>query len=142
MAQSGEHSGRNISFSPEKDVRYVRNLQQISDDEKAYLWSSDKERDDTMHSILKTVRMIQMNGKKTRRCIRGIEQYIFPEFTEQKKINKDCVLLAVLQEQDRQKTLGIYDPEELRNASKSASEWARNLALKDGAEDAKEVSLH
>eukprot|EP00957_Ditylum_brightwellii_P156310 11897310-Ditylum_brightwellii.AAC.1 len=51
------------------------------------------------------------------------------------KINCNCVHSGVLKEQHRQQMLGIHDPEEIRNVSFISSQWARNVALKQGAVD-------
>eukprot|EP00957_Ditylum_brightwellii_P029201 2207302-Ditylum_brightwellii.AAC.1 len=71
------------------------------------------------------------------RCIRGLEHMRSPAHFEQIRINADCVYSGVLREQQRQRMLGIHDPEEIEKISAAASLWARNVALERGAVDKK-----
>ncbi len=54
------------------------------------------------------------------------------------KKRKD-VFMSVMQEQHRQRSLGIYDVESLRTVSTIATEWARDRAVELGGDDAIEV---
>uniref|UniRef100_A0A7S4R9E9 Uncharacterized protein n=1 Tax=Ditylum brightwellii TaxID=49249 RepID=A0A7S4R9E9_9STRA len=99
-----------------------------------HLQNQDKRK--IQHSIKKTLKAMQKNTNTCNRCIRGLEHMISPEHFEQKKINRDCVQLGVLKEQQRQEMYGIIDSNELRNISSKASKWARNKALEQGAIDA------
>mmetsp|Transcript_32968 Transcript_32968/g.43936 ORF Transcript_32968/g.43936 Transcript_32968/m.43936 type:complete len:119 (-) Transcript_32968:89-445(-) len=108
----------------------------MSDDEKAMLWYTNQDKRKIQHSIKKTLKAMQKNTNTCNRCIRGLEHMRSPEHLEQKKINLDCVRLGVLKEQQRQQMFGIFDPNELRNISSKASEWAKNNALQQGTIDA------
>lgn len=61
------------------------------------------------------------------KCI-GIEQFLHPEIAHQKKEMKKYHVYAVLTEQSRQQSLGIYDEERLANISDAISEWSRQNA--------------
>jgi hypothetical protein len=47
--------------------------------------------------------------------------------------------MSVMQEQNRQRSLGINDVESLRAVSAMATKWARERAVELGSEDAMEV---
>mmetsp|Transcript_12988 Transcript_12988/g.17455 ORF Transcript_12988/g.17455 Transcript_12988/m.17455 type:complete len:154 (+) Transcript_12988:754-1215(+) len=124
----------NITFSPNDDVFVIERYEDImSDDEKAMLWYTNQDKRKIQHSIKKTLKAMQKNTNTCNRCIRGLEHMRSREHLEQTKINTDCVRLGVLKEQQRQKVHGIFDPNELRNISSKASEWAKNKALEQGA---------
>uniref|UniRef100_A0A7S4RAE5 Uncharacterized protein n=2 Tax=Ditylum brightwellii TaxID=49249 RepID=A0A7S4RAE5_9STRA len=92
------------------------------------------------HSIKKTLKAMRKNMNTNQRCIRGLEHMRSPEHFEQIKVNADCVYIGVLKEQQRQRAIGINDPEEIQKISAAASLWARNVARKRGAVD--EISTH
>lgn len=75
-------------------------------------------------------------GKITDTCSRGLEHLKSRAHLEQRNINKDCVTNAVFLEQERQRSVGTTDEDEVAEASKACSKWARDLALSNGASDA------
>jgi len=72
---------------------------------------------------------MRKNMNTDHRCIRGLEHMRSPAHFEQIRINADCVYSGVLREQQRQRMLGIHDPEEIEKISAAASLWARNVAF-------------
>ena len=72
-------------------------------------------------------------------CLRGLEAYLsisFNKLMQQKRVE---VMESVMNEQMRQRNLGMWDSNALRAVCAQATEWARGRALDLGIEDAKEV---
>uniref|UniRef100_A0A6V2EY48 Uncharacterized protein n=1 Tax=Ditylum brightwellii TaxID=49249 RepID=A0A6V2EY48_9STRA len=133
-----ERVKKRVHFVSEDDVFIIeRYADMMTDGEKASLWYTRQDDIRIQRSISKTIRNVQNNTDAKHRCIRGLEHMISPEYSEQRNTNIDFVRISVLREQRKQQMLGIYDQDEMRKKSLSASEWARYIALEQGAADEK-----
>mmetsp|Transcript_18211 Transcript_18211/g.25065 ORF Transcript_18211/g.25065 Transcript_18211/m.25065 type:complete len:161 (-) Transcript_18211:150-632(-) len=127
---------RNIRFCASNDTLFVRSHTDMSDEEKAATWYTDQDKKNMRISLMKTIKSMQKNGLACERCTRGLEHMRTPEHLEQRQINKECNISAVLEEQQRQRSLGIDDPAEMRRISEASSQWSKNMALKSSEADA------
>lgn len=69
-------------------------------------------------------------------CLRGYEAYFSVSMNKATKYARELVLSVVLAEQSRQRMVGVFDPESLRQLCGQASQWARDTALVLGITDA------
>jgi hypothetical protein len=72
-------------------------------------------------------------------CLRGYEAYFSLDINKAMKDSRTLLISLVLTEQDRQRAVGINDPEALRFAGAAVSQWAGDNALKLGESDEVEV---
>mmetsp|Transcript_21451 Transcript_21451/g.31880 ORF Transcript_21451/g.31880 Transcript_21451/m.31880 type:complete len:153 (-) Transcript_21451:137-595(-) len=127
---------KRVHFAPQIRVIVIGRYEEIMTDyERTMLWYTNRDKTKIIHSVQKTIKMVQRSNITFKRCIRGIEHLACPELFEQIKINKDCVHFGVLREQHRQQMLGIRDVEEMRKVSSVASQWARKKAFELGIKD-------
>jgi hypothetical protein len=130
---------RRVSFQDELDVKFVQNLSHKHRDD---IWFSADEMHSFGYKTALTVRTItstmtmaeyaELHVKDTSAFL-GLEKY-FTDTSHQKiKDQRRVVRRAVFLEQQRQLRAGIYDPDEMANVAKAASDWswkrARIIAL-------------
>jgi hypothetical protein len=72
-------------------------------------------------------------------CLRGYEAYFSLDINKAMKDSRALAISLVLTEQDRQRAVGMKDPEALRFAGAAVSQWAGDNALKLGESDEVEV---
>uniref|UniRef100_A0A7S4K4F7 Uncharacterized protein n=1 Tax=Odontella aurita TaxID=265563 RepID=A0A7S4K4F7_9STRA len=117
---------------------------EFSEDERVALWFSPRELGGIRANVRRTVKSMRRREQKSASgdngnnefCDRGLEHLRSSEHVEQHKINRDCCLAAVLDEQSRQLAMGRCDNETLANASTQGSQWARHKARVEGLRDA------
>jgi hypothetical protein len=82
-----------------------------------------------------------MSGEETNEgeCFRGLEDIISIQASQAMKTRKIGVALAVLNEQRRQRTIGLSDTKRIKIKSKMASRKSRTLARERAEQDAKEA---
>ena len=69
-------------------------------------------------------------------CLRGYEAYFSLQANKEYKLKRQMVWKSVLQEQARQKRLGITDKTMMHLVSSHATQWARDTATDLGMADA------
>ena len=72
-------------------------------------------------------------------CFRGLEDGLSIQASQAMKGRKIGVALAVLNEQRRQRTIGVSDTKRIKMKSKIASRKSRTLAIERAEQDAKEA---
>lgn len=70
-------------------------------------------------------------------CYRGMEEVLNEEYACRMANQRSSLRKEVLDEQERQRQLGAYDDNDLREISTALSEWARMHALELGRHDAR-----
>lgn len=93
-----------------------------------------KDRKDVV-KILKRANFDLQRVDQSAVCLRGYEPYFSMQMNKATKDARDRVYEVVFNEQARQKSLNIFDPESLRACSLFATQWARDNALELGAMD-------
>ena len=134
------------ALTMQSQVRYQKTTKiifvpKIPEEAKNTIWYSDKDLTQIKHDASRTVRAV-WRGKplKTKTCDRGLEHLRSGAHMEQHRINKDCVITAVLKEQATQRVSGIIDTNKIAGASCRYSRWAKEKALILGASDAVYIS--
>lgn len=102
---------------------------------KSELATLKSERKDIIR-ILKKVDFKLHKIDQDRICLRGYEAYFSVAMNKVTKYARELVLSVVFAEQNRQRMVGIFDPESLRERSCQASQWARDMAMELGFTDA------
>jgi hypothetical protein len=128
---------RKLVFNQVVNVRPIKHLDNMSDEEVNAIWFSREDFEDMKDSYAETVRMISkgaFKGDDDEHCARGLE-YRTREGAFKRKTNKWNALQAVLDEQDRQQRLGINDDELLREAYVEENLHCRLAALELGIQD-------
>ena len=69
-------------------------------------------------------------------CLRGYEPYFSVAMNKATKYARELVSAVVFVEQSRQRMMGGFDPESLRERSCQASQWARETGMELGHTDA------
>mmetsp|Transcript_16720 Transcript_16720/g.31313 ORF Transcript_16720/g.31313 Transcript_16720/m.31313 type:complete len:211 (-) Transcript_16720:208-840(-) len=126
-----------LSFAPTAEVKFIPALSDTGESEKKALWYNDDDYDEMKKSAFNVVRSMRKgraaaNSDDDSMCTWGLEQHRSQAHSEQRQINKDFVIKAVLDEQERQWTIGTCGVDEISQASITHSRWARDLALADG----------
>lgn len=137
---------RAVAFNRSVRIFTIVSLSEMTEQEfdSSFLTEDDQSRIkiDSNESILA---MRRNKAEDDEVCFRGLEHLRSVAHLEQRKINKECVLQAVLSEQERQRTQQqeedeTNDEEEaLADASRTTSKWSCDLALANGASDAARV---
>ena len=128
-----------MRFANRSKVYLVPALADMTDAEIDRTWTTDEDSKSTQLEIVEAIRAMREgteHDNEDRVCIRGLEHMRSAAHLEQRKINKECVLRAVLDEQEQQWSTGKDDVEEIANASVHNSKWARESAASLGKADA------
>lgn len=88
---------------------------------------------------LRRVRGDERRLDPSKYCSRGLEEYQSIRFCQQLKAHRTCVVRTVLEEQKRQKVLGIRDEETMRRSISCISIWAAERSLDMGSMDQEEA---
>jgi len=115
-------------------------------DEVSAAWPSVEDATESQEGLLKNIRAMRQTRTNYRNdndddddddiCSRGLEKMQSAEKLGQRKLMKERVVDAVLDEQDLQEEAGIYDDAALGEASMCNSRWARDKARTMGESDA------
>uniref|UniRef100_A0A7S1YY72 Uncharacterized protein n=1 Tax=Trieres chinensis TaxID=1514140 RepID=A0A7S1YY72_TRICV len=132
-----------VTFKGTIKVCFVPSLREMTETEICSTWYSRAEFNHMKKESFATVKTMRTRkGRRLddcRHCQRGLEHYKSLAHMEQKQINKDCVIAAVLQEQRAQMHKGIKNEEDIRAASCNYSRWAGRLAQEAASSDANYV---
>jgi len=101
------------------------------------VYTEEQDKEERKKDMIKTVKL--MRSGKTEEdsdvCFRGLEHMQSTACMEQRTNNKQCVVDAVLDEQDQQWSTGYSDDAAIAKASTCTSQWAREKALQSGSSD-------
>ena len=86
--------------------------------------------------MLKKVKFELSRINQEKICLRGYEPYFSIAMNKATKCARELVITVVLVEQNRQRMMGIFDPESFRERSCQASQWARETGIELGCTDA------
>ena len=130
-----------VKFVHKIKVHRIPHLSDLPEDVVASTWYNRSEFDAVKRSYQVTVRMIMKGHVFTSydedtnsHCTRGLE-YRTKEGARFKQKVKLYAMLAVLDEQDRQRQAGVRDPESLSKAYRQESEKATSRAFVRGLKD-------
>lgn len=156
---------RRLRFNPQTQIYHIPSvIEEATPSELGSMWHGDGDLARAQREMKRTIRTMRKLTKESgwephreheaeekrsssssssssaggkQHCFRGLEHYRSAAHLEQHRINRDCVTEAVLDEQRRQRELGIAAPcpERIAGASRAASEWARRGALAMGEYD-------
>ena len=107
---------------------------ELSEAEFNELWFTKSELDAAMQEILETLTTWREKSSATKNvdiCVRGLEQ----ETDRARKVNVIRAAKALLEEQKRQKSMGINDPEELARVFRIKTIYSQETALRMAQED-------
>lgn len=128
-----------VRFNRVAKVMLIPSIAEMSSSEIEASYFSDQEFNEMQADTVRTIRAMRRSQplKEKKYSARGLEQLKSPARLEQTKSNRNNVISAVLDEQERQWARGtIEGEEEIAKASRSHSKWAREMALAMGASDA------
>ena len=119
-----------VSFDISQNITHITSRSYDgSIEQKKQLWFDD---DDFIRMKRKTalaVRRFRLGYPDCYKiCIRGLEHVLKPESLEQRKIHKDILISSVLQEQRRQRIVGINCPNDIAIVSQFHSRWSSEIA--------------
>lgn len=142
---------RKVKVRFSSKVSYQRHQQLQDGDNKAHCWLQAQDyfyiKVDILNSI-ETLTKFFSNTKDnsscpmvnlSEHCLRGIETGISAELSKHRKERIAQVTRNVLEQQQRQRLLGIFDPQALRQASLLATKNAQQSAAAVGQLDSKEI---
>jgi hypothetical protein len=104
-------------------------------------WYTSKELAEMTKLAKSELQIARLSGKETNEkdSLRGLESGLSIQANQEMKGRKVGVTLAVLNEQKRQRTIGVSDAKRIRMKSKMASRKSKSLAIELAEHDAKEV---
>ena len=136
---------RRVHFKETVSVRPITHVDNIPEEEIAAIWFCKKDFEDIKRSFATTLRLIsygEFKGDDEEHCSRGLE-FRTRAGALQRRDNKWNALNAVLDEQDRQKELGINNDKLLSQIYITENRHCRQAAFKLGLCDQDEAqSLH
>lgn len=113
----------------------------VSRTEHSVVWYTSKELAE-ISNLAKSARqsaLLSETGTKEKDSLRGLECRLSIQANQEMKGRKIGVVLAVLNEQRRQRTIGVSDASRIKTKSKMASRKSRTLAIELAKQDAKEA---
>ena len=122
---------RSVNFSRRTRVYLVPTLGEMSNQEFYAVYGSDEDSRTNQAGVVDSIRNMRLGVREsddTYTC-RGLEHMRSQAHMDQRKINKDMLFDAVLDEQDRQIGEGIVDEEALAEVAARMSQRARDAAL-------------
>lgn len=122
---------RSVNFSRRTRVYLVPTLEEMSNQEFYAVYGSDEDSRTNQAGVVDSIRNMRLGVREsddTYTC-RGLEHMRSQAHMDQRKINKDMLFDAVLDEQDRQISEGIVDDEALAEVAARMSQRARDAAL-------------
>lgn len=132
---------KRVSFA-EDALLYSGN---VTEEEVKRSWYSQKEFVNIKQGRRDTIGLMKDNDFDIDRlesegyCLRGFEPYFSPEINRAMKFARVRAYQNVLEEQERQRVVGVYSPEAIREQSCEITGWARETALRLAANDALEA---
>ena len=122
---------RSVNFSRRTRVYLVPTLEEMSSQEFYAVYGSDEDSRTNQAGVVDSIRNMRLGVREsddTYTC-RGLEHMRSQAHMDQRRINKDMLFDAVLDEQDRQIGEGVIDDEALAEIAARMSQWARDAAL-------------
>ena len=86
--------------------------------------------------LLKKVKFDLSRVNQEHICLRGYEPYFSVAMNKATKYARELVMTVVFVEQSRQRMMGVFEPESLRERCCQASQWARETGMELGHTDA------
>ena len=139
-----------VRFGSRTKVYLIPSISDYSDKEFTAMWMVDEDRAAAQAGILGDIKAMRTAGAGGAgattdgegHCSRGLEHMRSAAHMEQRKINKESVMNAVLDAQDAQFEANVINEEDLLEASSRNSRWARENAESMAASDAACVRRH
>ena len=122
---------RSVDFSRRTRVYLVPTLEEMSSQEFYAVYGSDEDSRTNQAGVVDSIRNMRLGVREsddTYTC-RGLEHMRSQAHMDQRRINKDMLFDAVLDEQDRQIGEGVIDDEALAEIAARMSQRARDAAL-------------
>ena len=122
---------RSVNFSRRTRVYLVPTLGEMSNQEFYAVYGSDEDSRTNQAGVVDSIRNMRLGVREsddTYTC-RGLEHMRSQAHMDQRRINKDMLFDAVLDEQDRQIGEGVIDDEALAEIAARMSQRARDAAL-------------
>jgi hypothetical protein len=136
---------RRVQFNATVNVRPIRHVDRISEDEKRDTWFCQQEYKQMKEDISRAVRVMAVGvyeGDDSENCSRGLESRTRAGAIRRRE-NKWVAINEVLDEQDRQHELQLFDDVLLREVYLKESKHCRREAFEMGVRDQEEArSLH
>jgi hypothetical protein len=152
MMEVGAALGHNGNYAAQKRRRPVKH---VSFAEEALLYRSNRTREDMQRlwysseelatlkqerrEIIRILKKVDFDLKRIDQekvCLRGYEPYFSVAMNKATKYARALVSSVVLVEQSRQRMMGIFDVDSMRERSSQASQWARDNGIALGSIDA------
>jgi hypothetical protein len=113
----------------------------ISTTELASVWYTTKELKEIVEHAKFAIQIARLSETVTNgdESFRGLEDGLSTQASQESKARKIGVAQAVLNEQKRQRTVGVLDTSRMRMMANKISRKSKNLALELAEQDAKEV---
>lgn len=133
---------RSVGFAKRTQVFLVLHLADYTDEEISSAWTNDQDIKNNQSDVVNTIKLVRRNANNELRqqlCVRGLEAMTSVERLQERRTNKESVINAVLDEQDRQwDDEGDYptDWDKISQASREYSSSANDRAQMLGASDA------
>mmetsp|Transcript_13784 Transcript_13784/g.32067 ORF Transcript_13784/g.32067 Transcript_13784/m.32067 type:complete len:195 (+) Transcript_13784:83-667(+) len=141
--ETEEETPKSVRFFQKVTIRLIPDADDLSDEEYKAVWYRKHEFRRIRQEFQPTVTELTYgvySGDDDEQCKRGLE-YRTQEGARRRKTNKKNARIAVLEEQDRQRSLGIVDPVALRKASVAESYFCSEEASAFGTADAEDAAL-
>jgi hypothetical protein len=135
LTNRGEN--RRVHFKRMVSVRPILHVDDMSEERIHAMWLTKREMEEIRKSLSETVRLISLHDTKTdneSHFYRGLEIRT-REGERQRRNNKSDALNAVLDEQDRQRSLGIHNEKLLSQIYTTECRVARSHAYRLGVTD-------
>jgi len=146
---------RRTHFDPNARIYLVPTISELTPEERDRIWITPQDEEESRDSVVSNVVVMRnfikegyspgeiltngLDDDNSTICFRGLEHMITAGHSKKKKIRRRLVTNAVLDEQDRQDSVGIKDDVLLAEASSDASAYARRMALDLAARDARYI---
>lgn len=123
-------SKKTVSFDISQNVTHtISRSNDGSIEQKRQLWFNDDDISRMNRKTFLTVQRFRLGYPDCLKiCTRGLEHVLKPETLEQRKMHKDILIQSVLQEQRRQRFVGINNPDDIAAVSQFHSRWSSELA--------------
>ena len=141
---------RVISFNKRTKMRAIPTLKSLTDEEKSMIWYRESELKSIKQDALEVLRQARSGSdddsedqNEEEVCLRGLGSSLGrPGGPQNRRSNWMMALSCVLDEQHRQKSLGIYDEEHIAKLYRAFAVHSQHAALSTGRQDAKDVGAN
>ena len=143
---------RVITFNKRTKTRAIPPLKSLTEEEKSMIWYREFELKSIKQDALDLLRQARggsdddvqgQNDGCQELCLRGLGSSLGrPGGPQNRRSNWMMALTCVLDEQQRQKSLGIHDPEHIAKLYRAFAVHSQHSALSTGRQDAKDVGAN